>query len=125
MSGIMKMTRKLFPDKSQVHRNAHHAGTAASVVIKMPDDHPDWLEAVIQDVRNWEVPDIDQLDHAFDGFLEAQSAPIEEIDRQQLERILRGRELVQRLLEIAPDLFEKALQRYPLDTGYYLDGGAK
>jgi len=115
---LVLVSRKLFPDKS-------HAGTAAPLVVKKPDNHPDWLEAVIRDVRNWEVPDADQLYHAFDSFLEAQSAPIEAIDKQQLERIMSGREIIQRLIEIAPDLFEKALTRYPFDTGFYLDGREK
>jgi hypothetical protein len=113
-SKLVRVSRGLLPART-------HAGSAAPVVVREKEDCPEWLEAIIDDVRDWEVPDSDQLAHAFDGYMASLSAPIEALEQEQQERILRGRQLIQRLSEIAPDLFEKALQRYPMDTGYYLE----
>ncbi len=112
----MGIFRKLF-------RQKNYAGTAPPLPKREADNPPEWLEPILMDARNLEIPDSDQLDHAFNGFLDSLHAPIEKIEAQISGQIFEGREIVQRTLEIAPDFFEKSLKRYPLDTGHYIDGG--
>lgn len=106
-------------------RKKNHAGTAVPFTSPEPNKMPDWLRPLIQDVRDWEAPDGDQLEHSFMGYQADLDAPIEKLDKELADKTMEGREVVQRCIEIAPDLFEKVLRRYPNGTGYHIEGDKK
>ena len=96
---------------SKIFGRKSHAGTAAPFSDPEPDKRPDWLKPIIQDIQDWETPDSDQIEYAFMGYQADLNAPIEKLDKELADKILEGREVVQRCIEIAPDLFEKVLRR--------------
>lgn len=70
--------------------------------------------------ENWEAPDAAQYQHSFDGYLQELLLPIagleDDLEAQQLQFRLK----VERMIEIAPDLFDKALRKSGLETGYLI-----
>ncbi len=107
----MRIFRQLFRQKS-------HIGTSAPAQIIRREENHEWLAPILEDVKRLELPDHDQLDHAFQGYLDELHAPFEAHDEAIETLVLEAREIVQRVLEIAPDLFDKAMRRSPLDNAY-------
>ena len=88
------------------------------------DGAADYLQPIVRAIEEtWEAPDPDQFDHAYQGYLEALFAPIELLESEHAEQTDLFRFQLQRMIEIAPDLFEKALRRSAYETGYLIDKG--
>ena len=83
---------------------------------------PLYIEPVVLTVEEtWEEPDPDQYDHAYQGYLDDLQKPIESIETAIEEKAAVFRCTVERMVEIAPDFFEKALARSAFETGYFID----
>ncbi len=88
------------------------------------NDAPAYLQALVRAVEeSWEAPDAAQYENCFDHYVEALLEPLTEEHLSIEETLALFRSKVERMIEIAPDLFEKALRRSPLETGYFIDGG--
>ena len=73
-----------------------------------------WVE------EHWEVPPAEQYEHSYQGYLEEITDPIEGLEDRLEEKELLLRLKVQRMIEIAPDLFEKALRCNGVETQYFI-----
>ena len=83
---------------------------------------PDYLMPIVEVVEeSWELPCADQFDHAFRLYVEALLRPIETMDDEFADQQLVLFGHVQRMVEIAPDLFDKAMRRTPFETGYFIE----
>ena len=87
-------------------------------------DVSEWLRPLVMTVeQGWEAPDADQYDHAFQGYLETILDPIAELESALEEKQLVFRLKLQRMIEIAPDLFDRALRRSAFEAGYFIEKG--
>ena len=68
--------------------------------------------------ENWEAPDAAQYQHSFDGYLHDLLTPIAGLEDELEAKRLQFRLKVERMIEIAPDLFDKALRKSGLEVGY-------
>lgn len=85
----------------------------------------DCLLPIVEVVEeNWELPASEQFDHAFHFFMVESLRPIEAMEEDFADKKLLLRSRVQRMVEIAPDLFDKALRRTPYESGYLIEGGS-
>lgn len=85
----------------------------------------DYLQPIVEVVEeNWELPASEQFDHAFHFFMVESLRPIEAMEEDFANKQLLLRSHVQRMVEIAPDLFDKALRRTPYESGYLIEGGS-
>ncbi len=73
--------------------------------------------------ETWEAPDSDQYDHAYQGYLEELHRPIDAIEQEIQQKLAAFRCKVEQMVEIAPDLFDKALSRSAFETGYLIERG--
>lgn len=87
-------------------------------------DVSEWLRPLVMAVeQGWEAPDADQYDHAFQGYLDTILDPIAELEAALEEKQLVFRLKLQRMIEIAPDLFDRALRRSAFEAGYFIEKG--
>lgn len=92
-------------------------------VVRASRGAPTYLTSLVKTVEeSWEIPDAGQYDHAYQGYLGEILEPIEDMQGALDEKHLLFRLKLQRMIEIAPDLFEKALRRHALETGYFIEG---
>ena len=83
---------------------------------------PHYLKLIVRTVEElWEKPDPNQYDGAYQDYLIDLQKPIEEIETAIEEKTVLFRCTVERMVEIAPDLFEKALGRSAFETDYFID----
>ncbi len=81
-----------------------------------------YLVPLVKTVKeDWETPDAEQYDHAYRRYLEEILEPIEDMQDALDEKQLLFSLKLQRMIEIAPDLFDKALRRHSLETGYFIE----
>jgi hypothetical protein len=91
-------------------------------VVSATQNAPDYLQPIVEVVEeNWELPASDQFDHAFNLFVEELLRPIEMMEDDFADRQLVLQGHVQRMVEIAPDLFDKAMRRTPFESGYFIE----
>lgn len=84
---------------------------------------PSYLTPIVQVIEeNWELPAQEQFDHACRQFLEELLQPIEQMEDEFADRQLELISHVQAMVQIAPDLFDKAMRRTPYETGYLIKG---
>lgn len=80
---------------------------------------PHYLKPIVATVEeNWEAPDAAQYQHSFDGYLHDLLMPIAGLEDELEAKRLQFRLKVERMIEIAPDLFDKALRKNGLHVGY-------
>lgn len=88
------------------------------------DGAPDYLQPIVRTVEeSWEAPDPDQFDNAYQGYLEELLPPVDQLEGELAEKTDQFRFQMQRMIEIAPDLFEKALRRSAYETGHLIEKG--
>lgn len=94
-------------------------------ITRAVQETQDYLHPIIEVVEeNWELPASEQFDHAFHFFMVESLQPIEAMEEDFADKKLLLRSHVQRMVEIAPDLFDKALRRTPYESGYLIEGGS-
>jgi hypothetical protein len=82
---------------------------------------PAYLKPIVATVEeNWEAPDAAQYQHSFDGYIHETLLPIAELEDELEAQRLQFRLKVERMIEIAPDLFDKALRKSGLEVGYLI-----
>ncbi|WP_316861071.1 hypothetical protein [uncultured Cohaesibacter sp.] len=95
-------------------------------VIKASQEVPDYLGDIVAQVEeHWESVDPEQFDHALEAFNEANFIPLEMLETDLEKQGLELRNVLQRMIEVAPDFFDKALRRSGWESGYLLDGEAR
>lgn len=93
----------------------------AFVQAKASATAPSYLAPLTETVEeSWEAPDAAQYQHSFDDYLHELLAPIAELEDALEQQRLQFHLKVERMMEIAPDLFEKALRKSGLETGYLI-----
>jgi hypothetical protein len=84
---------------------------------------PVYLKPIVSTVQEtWEEPDAAQYQHSFDGYIHDILTPIATLEDDLEAQRLQLRLKIERMMEIAPDLFEKALRKSGLETDYLLEG---
>ena len=92
-------------------------------VVTAAQSAPDYLRSIVEAVEDgWELPASEQYDHAFHFYMADLLRPIEAMEEDFADKQLLLRSHVQRMVEIAPDLFDKALRRTPFESGYLIEG---
>lgn len=85
------------------------------------DTAPSYLKTLVATVEEtWEAPDAAQYQHSFDGYLQETLLPIAQLEDELEAQRLQFRLKVERMIEIAPDLFDKALRKSGLEVGYFV-----
>ncbi len=98
--------------------------TASALINSAAKLLPDYLQEVVRTVEvNWEEPDSDQYDHAYQGYLEEQQTPFLKLELIRAQKVARAKHIAERMIEIAPEYFEKALSRSAFETGYFIEKG--
>ena len=83
------------------------------------DTAPADLKPIVATVEEgWEAPDAAQYQHSFDGYIHDTLLPIAALEDELEAQRLQFRLKVERMIEIAPDLFDKALRKSGLEVGY-------
>lgn len=104
-------------------RPGSRAVDAAPKPVRLKDAiKADYLVRLTQPFEeSWEAPASEQFEHAFQAYVDDLLAPAEALDDELAEKkvLLRGH--VQRMVEIAPDLFDKAMRRTPFETGFFIE----
>ena len=60
-------------------------------------------------IESWEEPQAEQYENAYEEFIQELSAPARALQRQRRAQIVRITTKIDRMKELAPDLFERAL----------------
>ena len=82
---------------------------------------PAYLKPLVATVEEaWEAPDAAQYQHSFNGYIHETLLPIAELEDALEAQRLQFRLKVERMIEIAPDLFDKALRKSGLEVGYLM-----
>lgn len=93
-------------------------------VQRASQEVPSHLKPLVLTVEEtWEAPDPAQYENALQDHMAALLEPLDEQERSIEEKRVLFRRTVERMVEIAPDLFEKALARSAFETGYFIGGG--
>lgn len=92
-------------------------------VTRASKEVPAYLQPLVATVEEtWEAPDPAQFESSLDGFTEELLRPLSEEELRIAEERALFRSTVERMIEIAPDFFEKALRRSAFETGYFIQG---
>ena len=85
---------------------------------------PVYLQSILLTVaETWETPSPDQYDHARQGYIEHLQQPFLKLEKiRQIKTVLVTHKM-ERMIELAPDFFEKALSRSAFETGYFIERG--
>lgn len=82
---------------------------------------PEYLKSLVATVEeDWELPDPAQYQNCLEQYLDDILLPLSEMEEALDDKRIQFRIKVQRMREIAPDLFEKALRRTAFEAGYLL-----
>ncbi|MFN3226828.1 MAG: hypothetical protein ACE360_11335 [Hyphomicrobiales bacterium] len=82
---------------------------------------PNYLTAIVSNVEeNWEQPDPAQYQYGFEGYIQDILGPIAELEDELEQQQLQLRLKIERMMEIAPDLFDKALRKSGLEIRYFI-----
>ncbi|MEM6914118.1 MAG: hypothetical protein AAF511_09085 [Pseudomonadota bacterium] len=85
------------------------------------ENAPAYLKTIVGTVEEtWEAPDAAQYQHSFDGYIQDTLLPIAQLEDELEAQRLQFRLKVERMIEIAPDLFDKALRKSGLEVGYFV-----
>ncbi len=84
---------------------------------------PDYLRPIVLTVgETWEIPDADQYDYAREGYVEQLQKPFLKLEKDRRLKTVLVTHKVERMIELAPEFFEKALSRSNFETGYFIGG---
>ena len=72
---------------------------------------------------DWEAPAPEHYETAYQAFVEELLEPLDELNQSIDEKRTLMRTRIERMIEIAPDLFEKALERSGLERQYLVERG--
>ena len=83
-----------------------------------------YLKPIVLTVEEtWEIPDADQYDYAREGYVEYLQQPFIKLEKERRLKTVLVTHKVERMIELAPEFFEKALSRSAFETGYFIEGG--
>lgn len=102
-----------------------HTRVEAPVALMRPapETLPAYLSPLLTAVEDdWEAPDAGQYQHSFECYLADRLTPLGDMQDALEEQKLLFRLKVERMIEIAPDLFDKVLRRSGFETGFLIDG---
>jgi hypothetical protein len=75
-------------------------------------------ELVRQLEESWEEIGGEQFEAAFEAFVDDLNEPVEAMEDELADKTIELRTQVQRMMEVAPDLFDKALKNSPHHSGF-------
>ena len=85
---------------------------------------PAYLQSIILTVaESWNAPDPGQYDHARQGYIEHLQQPFLKLEKIRQVKTVLVTHKVERMIELAPEYFEKALGRSAFETGYFIERG--
>lgn len=110
----MSIFEKLRSDANTAPRAVPAKGIAGTA-----SDH--LAQLIDQFEESWEAPAGEQFEHVFQAYTEELLAPVAALDDELAEKKVELRGHVQRMVELAPDLFDKAMRRTPYRTGFFIE----
>ena len=98
--------------------------TAPAPAKRAAQSVPAFLQSIVLTVaETWETPSPDQYDHARHGYVEHLQQPFLKLEKARQLKTVLAMHKVERMIELAPDFFEKALSRSAFETGYFIERG--
>jgi len=104
-------------------RNKSKFKTAPAPSKRAAQSTPAYLNPIVLTVEEtWETPDADQYDYARESYVEHLQKPFLKLETDRRLKTVLVTHKVERMIELAPDFFEKALSRSAFETGYFIEG---
>lgn len=101
--------------------NKHNNETDAKAITFMGEEYPEYMRGIIEAIERGEAPKHEQLEYAYEKFVEHITNPLRQMDQDQHELWLRARSVAERMIELAPEFFDRALRRHPRETAYFIE----
>ena len=90
------------------------------------DEIPAYLKPLVLTVEeDWEAPDPAQFQNALQAYVEDLLEPLDGMERALDEKRVLFRCKVERMMELAPEFFEKALARSAFEAGIFIENGGE
>lgn len=105
-------------------RNKSKAKAAPASIIDATQSVPAYLQSIVLSVaETWHSPDPNQYDHARQGFVDHLQNPFLKLEKSRQLKTVLVTHKVERMIELAPNFFERALSRSAFETGYFIEKG--
>jgi len=97
----------------RIFRNKTPRIQASTPAVK---PQPNFLRPLVRTVlENWETPAPEQYGHGFEEYLESIKQPIGALEKEKRTKTVLLIHTVERMMELAPDFYERAISRAGLD----------
>ena len=86
------------------------------------EPYPNHLKPLVRSViENWEVPAHEQYDHALEEYLAGLKRPNLALEKEKRGKTVRLIHTVERMMELAPDFYERAISHVGLDQQHLIE----